>query len=117
MVKVSSLGSRDDCLKALRAQVFYDEPATCATSSIGQGCWRRTADGIKRTGESLDAEGKASSVTYTAKYDGKDYPVSATDLYDTISIKRINDHTVELVPAPLSFWLLLPKNPPPMAGF
>ena len=57
--------------------------------------YEETADGIKRTGESADAEGKASSFTYTAKYDGKDYPVSATDLYDTISIKRINDHTVE----------------------
>jgi hypothetical protein len=28
-----SSGSRDGCLKALRAQAFYDEPATCATSS------------------------------------------------------------------------------------
>src|SRR6516162_10927174 len=35
MVKISSLGSRDGCLKAFRAQLFYDEPATCTTSSIG----------------------------------------------------------------------------------
>jgi hypothetical protein len=57
--------------------------------------YEETADGIKRTGESVDAEGKTSSFTYVAKYDGKDYPVTGSDLYDTISIKRINDHTVE----------------------
>ena len=57
--------------------------------------YEETADGIKRTGQSTDAEGKTTSFEYTAKYHGKDYPVTGTDLYDTISIKRINDHTVE----------------------
>src|SRR5215472_671136 len=57
--------------------------------------YEETADGIKRTGESVDAEGKTTSFTYTAKYDGKDYPVSGTDLYDTITLKRLNDQTVE----------------------
>ena len=53
-----------------------------------------TADGLKRTGETIDAEGKKTSFEYTAKYDGKDYPVTGSDVFDTISIKRINDHTV-----------------------
>lgn len=57
--------------------------------------YEETADGIKRTGQSVDGEGKTSSFTYVAKYDGQDYRVSGTDLYDTISIKRINDHAVE----------------------
>src|SRR6266550_9519615 len=35
-----------------------------------------TAGGIKRTGESIDADGSKTSFEYTAKYDGKDYPVS-----------------------------------------
>jgi hypothetical protein len=43
----------------------------------------------------VDADGKTTSFSYTAKYDGKDYPVSGTDLYDAISLKRINDHTTE----------------------
>jgi hypothetical protein len=37
--------------------------------------YEETADGIKRTGESVDAEGKTTSFGYTAKNDGKDYPV------------------------------------------
>ena len=54
-----------------------------------------TAGGIKRTGESIDADGNKTSFEYTAKYDGKDYPVSGSDLYDPIALKRLNDHTVE----------------------
>ena len=57
--------------------------------------YEETADGIKRTGESVDADGKTTSFTYTAKYDGKDYPVTGSDVYDTIAPKRINEHTVE----------------------
>jgi hypothetical protein len=57
--------------------------------------YEETADGIKRTGESVDADGKTTSFTYTAKYDGKDYPVSGTDLYDAIAPKRVNEHIVE----------------------
>jgi len=51
--------------------------------------------GVKRTGESVDAEGKKTSFSYTAKYDGKDYPVTGSDRYDSVSLKRIDDHTAE----------------------
>lgn len=57
--------------------------------------YEQTADSIKRTGESVDADGKTTSFEYTAKYDGKDYPITGTDLYDAITIKRINDQTAE----------------------
>jgi ABC-type transport system substrate-binding protein len=56
--------------------------------------YEETADGIKRSGESINADGTKASFTYTAKYDGKDYPVSGSNLFDTISVKKINDHTV-----------------------
>jgi hypothetical protein len=57
--------------------------------------YEETADGIKRTGESVDADGKTTSFEYTAKFDGKDYPVTGSDLYDAISLKRINEQTAE----------------------
>jgi len=57
--------------------------------------YQETADGIKRTGESVDADGKTASFEYTAKFDGKDYPVTGSDLYDAITLKRINDQTAE----------------------
>lgn len=56
--------------------------------------YEETADGIKRTGESIDAGEKKTSFEYTAKIDGKDYPVTGSEGFDAISLKRINDHTV-----------------------
>jgi len=57
--------------------------------------YEETVDGIKRTGGSVDAGGKTTPFEYNAKYDGKDYPVTGQDLYDTITIKRIDDQTAE----------------------
>jgi hypothetical protein len=57
--------------------------------------YEETADGIKRMGESVDADGNKTSFEYTAKYDGKDYPVTGSDTIDMIALKRINDHSTE----------------------
>jgi ABC-type transport system substrate-binding protein len=57
--------------------------------------FEENAEGVKRTGESIDADGNKTSFEYTAKYDGKDYPVSGSELYDAIALKRLDDHTVE----------------------
>ena len=54
-----------------------------------------SGDAVKRTGEQIAADGKKSSLSYTAKMDGKFYPVTGTDLYDEISIKKIDDHNTE----------------------
>ena len=35
----------------------------------------------KRTGDTIEADGKKTSFEYTAKYDGKDYPVTGSDLF------------------------------------
>jgi len=51
--------------------------------------------GYKRTGETIEADGKKTSFEYTAKYDGKDYPVTGSELFDSIAVKRINEHTAE----------------------
>ena len=51
---------------------------------------------VKRTGESVDAEGKKTSYSWTAKHDGKDYPVTGSERYDAVSLKRIDDHTSEI---------------------
>jgi ABC-type transport system substrate-binding protein len=57
--------------------------------------YEETADGIRRTGESITADGTKNSFEYSAKYDGKDYPVKGSALFNAISIKRVNDHTTE----------------------
>ncbi len=51
--------------------------------------------GYKRTGETIEADGKKTGFEYTAKYDGEDYPVTGAELFDTIAVKRIDDHSAE----------------------
>jgi hypothetical protein len=57
--------------------------------------FEENGDGIKRTGGSVDAQGKTTPFEYTAKYDGKDYPVAGPDWNDAIALKRIDDQTAE----------------------
>ena len=52
-------------------------------------------DGVKYTSKSVNAEGKETSAQYTAKYDGKDVPLSGSETADTTSLKRIDANTVE----------------------
>ena len=50
-------------------------------------------DNIKLSSDGIDATGNPTHIEYTAKYDGKDYPVTGTDRYDAVTLKRINDRT------------------------
>jgi len=36
-------------------------------------------------------------LTYTAKFDGKDYPADVASSLDTVSLKRVDDHTIERI--------------------
>jgi hypothetical protein len=55
------------------------------------------ADGLKFTIDSIDAEGKAVHLEFSPKYDGKDYPTTGMAGADSISLKKVNDHTIEIV--------------------
>jgi len=57
--------------------------------------YEATDGGYKRTGETIEVDGKKTSFQYTAMYDGKDYPVTGSELFDSIAVKSINDHTAE----------------------
>jgi hypothetical protein len=57
--------------------------------------YEAAGDGYKRTGESIAADGKKTSFEYTAKYDGKDYPIKGSENFDAIAVKRIDDHNAE----------------------
>ena len=54
--------------------------------------------GEKVTSESVTADGKKLTVTYTANFDGKDYPLTGSALgADKVSLKRIDARTTERV--------------------
>jgi hypothetical protein len=58
--------------------------------------YEASADGTKATVEATPASGSPNKVTYTAKLDGKDYPISGSPTFDTIAITRIDSSTVEV---------------------
>ena len=57
--------------------------------------YEATGDGVKLTAKGMDGQGQPIDNQYTAKYDGKDYPVTGNPNWDSISLKRINANKVE----------------------
>ena len=51
------------------------------------------ANGIRYSSKNQLVDGSSGGASYHAKFDGKDYPVSGTPSYDTVSIRRINANT------------------------
>jgi hypothetical protein len=52
-------------------------------------------NGIKLTDDSIDDKGQSMKVSYEAKFDGKDYPVTGHPLLDSIAYQRIDAHTLK----------------------
>jgi hypothetical protein len=57
--------------------------------------YAQTADGIALTYSGVAADGSPISGQSTFKYDGKDYPITGSPDFDTISLKRVNATTVK----------------------
>jgi hypothetical protein len=54
-----------------------------------------TADGIDLTYTGVAADGSAVNGKSSFKYDGKDYAITGSADYDTLSLKRIDANTIE----------------------
>ena len=52
------------------------------------------ADNMKLTSDGIDAAGNPTHVEYTAKYDGKDYPITGIPNADTVALERLDASTI-----------------------
>jgi hypothetical protein len=52
------------------------------------------ADNIKLSSDGIDATGNPTHVEYTAKYDGKDYPITGVPNADTVALERPDASTI-----------------------
>jgi len=52
-------------------------------------------NGVKFSWNTVDRQGKAIHGEFAAKYDGKDYPIKGNPDADTVSVRRIDDKTVD----------------------
>jgi hypothetical protein len=59
--------------------------------------YRSGADGTTMTWKSTSASGKEMTVTSTFRTDGKDYPVTGTPNFDTLTLKQVDPNTVHSV--------------------
>jgi len=51
--------------------------------------------GEKATTECVNTDGTRTTVQYTANFDGKDYPLTGSQVADTVSLKRIDARTTD----------------------
>lgn len=51
---------------------------------------------LKLEQDFVDSKGKSSTVSFDAKFDGKDYPSSGDDGFDSVSLHRINEREFTL---------------------
>jgi hypothetical protein len=52
--------------------------------------------GLKVVADRVDADGKTTHFEWTAKFDGKDYPVKGDPGRDAVSVKKIDDYTIDI---------------------
>jgi hypothetical protein len=57
--------------------------------------YEKFGDGLKFTQVTVSADGTSTTGTYSAHYDGKDYPLTGNANADTISLKRIDASTFD----------------------
>jgi len=57
--------------------------------------YQTTAAGVLVTWTGLDAKGEKMQVSYTYKYDGRDYPMAGSGSYDTLNAVRVDALTVK----------------------
>jgi hypothetical protein len=59
--------------------------------------YTESADGITMTWKSVAANGKEITVQSTFKTDGKDYPVTGSPNFDTLTLKQVDSNTVHSI--------------------
>ncbi len=52
--------------------------------------------GLKVVADRVDADGKTTHFEWTAKFDGKDYPVTGDTARDAVSVKKVDDYTIDI---------------------
>ena len=54
-------------------------------------------DGLKYTTDTVSASGKRTHTEWKAKFDGRDYRVAVGPTVDSYALRRIDDHTYEVI--------------------
>lgn len=69
-------------------------PTTPAPKSVTR-TYEMLGDGLKFTQVTVAADGTSTTSTYSAHFDGKDYPITGNANADTIGLKKVDRSTFE----------------------
>jgi hypothetical protein len=58
--------------------------------------YEATSNGTKMTWVIVNANGSSHTITYTAKLDGKDYPVTGAQNFDSVAFTLLSPKTLEM---------------------
>ena len=74
------------------------EKSKNTTFKSGSTKIEQAGDGVKYTVDLVGADGTAYHWTFTAKYDGKDNPVTGNSPFgDTVALTRVDAHTTQTI--------------------
>ena len=73
-----------------KSQYSPDPPAQSLTVKV-----EPSGQGEKVATEGVNADGTRTATQYTANFDGKDYPLTGSQVADTVSLKRVDARTTE----------------------
>src|SRR5215203_2624056 len=74
------------------------EKSKNTTFKSGSTTIEQAGDGVKYTVDLAGADGTAYHWTFTAKYDGKDNPVTGNNPFgDTVALTRVDPHTTRTI--------------------
>src|SRR5262249_27403048 len=91
----SSLRAADAALGSWKMNIAKSKYSPGPLPQSASVKYEASDGGYKRSGETIEADGTKSAFEYTAKYDGKEYPVTGSAIFDTIAVKRIGDNASE----------------------
>ena len=94
-VLVSSIMAADAAIGTWKLDIGKSKFSPGPPPQSATVTYEDSGGGVKRTGETVNADGSKTSFEYTAQYDGKDYPITGNPNANTIALKRVNDRTVE----------------------
>ena len=96
-VAITAIGmyGADNSLGTWKRNIEKSKSSTQTASPYKSATMVREASGdsVKVTNTGVREDGTAVNWSYTAKYDGKEYPVTGNAPFDTISMKQIDANT------------------------
>ena len=90
--------------QTVTAEVTFTRIGKAPAGANGtSGSWRDNKVNESENGRTTTYKGDGDEISmstptgesYTAKLDGKDYPVKGAYFYNSVSLKRVDDHTIE----------------------